>query len=230
MAALAGAALATPGALPALRVRPRGSTLTAAAAARLGPGEPPASPRRAPPAAALPPAVQAAVLANGPLAAGASPLSYEDQLARERLERQWQQQNQQPPAAPADGGDAAAAAVAAPPAAPAPAAGEAAAFDLDQVMGMLNDFSNLSAELDMAADEAEELTDLSVGGEGCGSEGSEGCAPGGQLLGVAATFAAPRACQPLLHRRCFSRMPPLPPRPPAGGGTAAASGADAQGG
>lgn len=147
MACAGAAALAAVGApLPALSVRPRGGSTIAAAAARLGPGEP-ASPRRALPPAALPPAVQAAVAAPGASRMSyQGSLSYEDQLKREMLERQWQQQVQQPPAA----------AVAAPPAAPADAP------DLDKLMGMLNDLTKFTAEVDDVADEAEELTNLSV--------------------------------------------------------------------
>lgn len=158
MAAFAGALAAVGAPLPALSVRPRGSSTIAGAAARLGPGEP-ASPRRAPPAAALPPTVAAVA------APGAPPLSFKaphthsftDQLTREVLERSWQQDAQQPPAE--------AAAVAAPPAPPTDAP------DLDKLMGMLNDLTKFTAEVDMTADEAEELTNLSVrprGGAGAG--------------------------------------------------------------
>ncbi|PRW34041.1 RNA polymerase sigma factor [Chlorella sorokiniana] len=152
MAAFAGALAAVGAPLPTLSVRPRGTSTIAGAAARLGPGEP-ASPRRAPPAAALPPTVAAV--------AGVPPLSYKgppshgftsDQLTREVLERSWQQDAQQPPAE--------AAAVAAPPA--PPAAVPADAPDLDKLMGMLNDLTKFTAEVDMTADEAEELTNLSA--------------------------------------------------------------------
>ena len=162
MAAVAGELAAVGAPLPALSVRPRGSSTIAGAAARLGPGEP-ARPRRAPPAAALPPTVAAVA------APGAPPLSFKaphthsftDQLTREVLERSWQQDAQQPPAE--------AAAVAAPPASPA---APTDAPDLDKLMGMLNDLTKFTAEVDMTADEAAELTNLSVrprGGAGAGS-------------------------------------------------------------
>lgn len=228
MACAGAAALAAVGApLPALSVRPRGGSTIAAAAARLGPGEP-ASPRRALPPAALPPAVQAAVAAPG--AARMSyqgSLSYEDQLKREMLERQWQQQVQQPPAA-------AAAAVAAPPAAPADAP------DLDKLMGMLNDLTKFTAEVDDVADQAEELTNLSVrpiwgvvGGPPplVLPAGFAGTKPGCCMrAGVPCLLAALAALAALAsHQHLTSPPRPLTPSHPAGGGGRAASRPGAQG-